>query len=487
MATIRQGAIGMMVVAGLALPACSGQGTTHDGAPAPGVDYHGRPGRGDEVRTADDPQSTFAMDVDTASYGYTRRLIGEGRLPERDNVRPEEFVNAFNQGYAEPPSDGFAVHADGSHLPRTHRGGGDLRLLRVGLQTRSEVDRQDAALTFVVDVSGSMAEPGRLDLVQDALRTLVDQLRPSDSVAIVAFSSRARVVREMTRVSEKSALRAAIDDLRPEESTNLEAGLVLGYRVARDGFRPGATNRVIILSDGLANVGNTRSAPIVAQIQEEARKQIALLGVGVGSEYGDKLMEQLADKGDGFVVYVSERAQARKVFVERLPATLSVRALDAKVQVTFDAHAVRSYRLIGYANRAVADENFRNDNVDGGEVGPGHSVTALYAVRLADRVVGDDRVARVDVRWLDPRGRKASEATATINVSDVDADFAESNAHLRVCYAAAYLAEVLRHSPFAADVRLADLSAVADDAAARTEDPAVRDLARVIARAAELV
>ena len=260
----------------------------------------------------------------------------------------------------------------------------DERLLRVGLQTRADSpeDRADAALTFVIDVSGSMGDPGKLDLAKDALHNLIDQLRPNDSVAIVTFNSSARVIRPMTSVSRKATLHAAIDELRAEGSTNLAAGFEAGYRVAREGFRPGATNRVVILSDGLANTGATDASTILARVRDEAAKQITLLGVGVGSDYGDALMEQLADRGDGYVVYVSERDQARRLFAERLPATVPIRAMDAKAQVTFDPTTVASYRLIGYDDRAVADSSFRNPNVDGGEVEAGHSVTALYAVRL---------------------------------------------------------------------------------------------------------
>ncbi len=339
-----------------------------------------------EVDAGREPQSTFAIDIDTASYNSpgARSSTATGPIPR--TVRPEEFINYFRQDYPQPSGDGFTVAMDGARLPRSHEAAGDLRLLRVGLQTRAEdaVSRPDAALTFVIDVSGSMAEPGRLDLVQDALHTLVDQLRDTDQVAIVAYESDARVLREMTPVRSRAALHGAIDDLAPGGSTNLEDGLVTGYRVARDGFVRGATNRVILLSDGLANVGNTTAEPILRQIREEAAKQIALLGVGVGSEYGDALMERLADEGDGFVSTSRSGTQARRLFVHRLPATLTVRALDAKVQVTFDPATVASYRLVGYENRLVAAEDFRNDRVDGGEVGPGHSVTALYVVRVRE-------------------------------------------------------------------------------------------------------
>jgi Ca-activated chloride channel family protein len=457
-------------------------------SPAPyGSAGYGPDGFATEVDPASQPQSTFAMDVDTASYGYARNLIQQGRRPSPQDVRPEEFVNAFRQDYPQPSGDGFSVTVDGMRLPEAHhaRSGGDVRLLRIGLQTRGEdrEQRRDAALTFVIDVSGSMGDPGKLDMVKQALHTLVDQLRPSDSVAIVTFSDNARVVRPMTRIAERSDLHAAIDELRIEGSTNLEAGLVKGYQVAREGFRTGLTNRVILLSDGLANTGDTEAAPILAQVREEAEKQITLLGVGVGSDYGDQLMEQLADRGDGYVVYVSELAQARKVFVEQLPATLSVRALDAKVQVTFDAATVAGYRLIGYDDRKLAASAFRNDRVDGGEVGPGHSVTALYTVRL--RGSSTSRVALAQVRWQDPATREPRETMATVTVTNLGGSFADASPRLQVCYAAAYFAEALRHSPYGSEVRLIDLSRMASSAAGRTGDADVADLADLIRRAGE--
>jgi Ca-activated chloride channel family protein len=453
---------------------------------------------GGSTSTKDDPQSTFAVDVDTASYGYARRQILAGQRPSPSTIRPEEFVNAFDQDYPEPAGDGFAVHADGARLPEGAPAAGDVRLMRVGLQTRSEPDigRTDTTLTFVVDTSGSMSEPGRLDLVRDALHTLVDQLRPTDAVAIVAFSSSARVVRDTTRLTDRAALHSAIDRLQPEANTNLEDGLLLGYRVARSGFRPGTSNRVVVLSDGLANTGSTDANRILDQVREEAAKQIALLGVGVGSDYGDALMERLADGGDGFVVYVSEPAQARDVFVRRLPATLAVRALDAKVQVTFDPSTVSAYRLIGYENRAVADGSFRNDRVDGGEVGPGHSVTALYEVHLARNAGRDAPAARVDVRWLDPANRAPTEASHPVRVADLDGAFASAAPRLWVTYCAASLAESLRAGGTgdtgdeartgSGRTTVDGLIGIARSAAERTGDPAVAELADLTARAARL-
>ena len=482
---VRLGTLGLMItlVAG-----CSASGGTGRSAPAvgnAGRPYVESPGPVAEANPAERPTSTFGMDVDTASFGYARRTLRDGRRPDPATVRPEEFVNALRQEYRDPAGDGFTVQADGAELPESHRspGGNADRIMRIGLQTRHDTAgrRPDAALTFVVDVSGSMGEPGKLDLVKDALRTLIEQLRPTDSVAIVAYDDTARTLREMTSVHEMRSLVDAVDGLRVGGSTNLEAGLVRGYEVARAGFRPGASNRVVLLSDGLANVGDTTAAPILSRVREAAAKQIALLGVGVGSDYGDALMEQLADKGDGFVVYVSEPEQARKVFVDRLPATLAVRALDAKVQVTFDPAAVRSYRLIGYDDRGLNASDFRDDRVDGGEVGPGHSVTALYAVRLKPDATG--RVAEARVRWLDPTSREASEQAAAVMVEDLARGFAAATPRLRLDYAAAYFAESLRDSAYGREVRLADLAGIAGTIG---DDPEAADLASLIRTADRL-
>jgi Ca-activated chloride channel family protein len=474
-----------VVIAGCSASARNGGG--NQSATAPYSQRGGdRPGIGQVVNPAQQPDSTFAIDIDTASYYFARRQILDGSKPDPSTVRPEEFVNAFRQDYPQPEGNGFTVNVDGARLPRTHRvpdGAGEERLLRIGLQTRADTpaDRPDAALTFVIDVSGSMGETGKLDLVQDALDYLIDQLRPTDSVAIVAFNDDAKVLREMTPVRNKGNLHSAVAQLRAGGSTNLEAGLVTGYRVARDGYISGASNRVILLSDGLANVGDTTADPILRQVREEAAKQIALLGVGVGSDYGDALMERLADAGDGFVTYVSEQSQARQLFVTRLPATLTVRALDAKVQVTFDPSVVVNYRLIGYEDRALPPSAFDNNRVDGGEVGPGHSVTALYVVSVRSGVRG--QVAEARIRWLDPQGRDAHEQAAAISMTDLGGEFPDASPRLRVDYAAAYLAELLRRSQYGNEVRRADLESIVRDAFADTDDVQVDELATLIDRA----
>jgi Ca-activated chloride channel family protein len=487
------------------------QSVPGQGAPAPGeaAPPAGLGPGAARSQTATSYLSTFALDVDTASYGFARRALTEGRLPDPATVRPEEFVNQFNQGYPEPEGNGFSISTDGGRLSGSDEG--DVRMLRIGLQTKaaSQGTRRDANLTFVIDTSGSMAEPGRLDLVKDALHTLIDQLRPSDRVAIVAYESEPRTVQRMISAAQKERLHSAVDELQAGSSTNMEAGMVLGYREARRGFRAGVTNRVIIASDGLANTGATDSATILRQVADEAHQGISLLCVGVGSEYGDSLMEELADHGDGRAVYVSERAKAREMFVRELPATLELRARDAKAQVAFDSAQVESFRLIGYDNRGLKAEDFRDDTVDGGEIGPGHSVTALYAVRL--RPGADGHVGDVTVRWQDPDTREAQENGRTITVGDLAPDlWSAGSPRLRVAVAAAYFAEVLRdgsqghpprspyvtpaQGPFITQGRVPGEAWVELDLLAKflnlgsstEEDPAVFELSGLIKRAQSL-
>ncbi|WP_245642365.1 vWA domain-containing protein [Nonomuraea candida] len=422
--------------------------------------------------------STFALDVDTASYGYARRTLQEGRWPAPAEIRPEEWVNAFRQGYAQPTGDGFSVHVDGARLP-----GRDEAVMRVGLQTRASeaAERRPANLTFVVDVSGSMAEAGRLDLVKSALRKLLDQLAPGDQVSIVSFSGQAEVLASMTPLTARDELVAAVDRLAIGGSTNLESGMVTGYREAAKAFRPAATNRVILLSDGLANQGSTQWQNILAQVKEHAGKQVTLLTVGVGRDYGDELMEQLADNGDGMAVYVSSEEEAARLFVEQLPATIELRARDAKAQVVFNPSVVEGYRLIGYDNRALSAEEFRDDSRDGGEIGPGHSVTALYALTLKPGAEG--QLAQATVRWQDPDTRAASEAGEALRSDQLSGSiWTEAPIRLQVDVVVAAFAVYLRdREAFGLD--LATLGEHAARLAAASEDPMVSELAGLVERA----
>ncbi|MGW1538950.1 YfbK domain-containing protein [Streptomyces sp. NPDC002309] len=430
--------------------------------------------------------STFALDVDTASYGYARRTLAEGRRPHPSTIRPEEFVNSFRQDYERPDGNGFSVTVDGARTTTE-----DWSLVRVGLATRpaeDEEERPPAALTFVIDVSGSMAEPGRLDLAKDSLAVMTGRLRDDDSVALVTFSDRAETVLPMTRLgTDRDGVLGVIDSLQVQQSTNLGAGVEAGYETAVEGRREGATNRVVLVSDALANTGDTDADTILERIDGARREHgITLFGVGVGSDYGDELMERLADRGDGHTTYVSTAEEAREVFCEELPQHVDLTARDAKAQVAFDPETVSQFRLIGYENREVADEDFRDNRVDGGEIGPGHTVTALYAVRT--RPGAEGHLATATVRWLDPATRAAHEESGQVETATLDASVRGASDRFQVTTVAAYFADALRredsrHSPLPGAPDLRALADHADVLARRTEDEEVRQLAAAIDQA----
>ncbi|MFG2373774.1 von Willebrand factor type A domain-containing protein [Streptomyces sp. NPDC048504] len=437
----------------------------------------------DKVAPSPDYLSTFALDVDTASYGYARRVLADGRLPDPSTIRPEEFVNSFRQDYDRPDGNGFTVTVDGARTDSS-----TWSLVRVGLATRtadSADERPPAALTFVIDVSGSMSETGRLDLAKKSLDEMTDRLRDDDSVALVTFSDEAETVLPMTRLDgHRGQVHDAIDELETQSSTNLGAGVETGYATATEGLRKGATNRVVLISDGLANTGDTSADSILDRIADERRDHgITLFGVGVGSDYGDALMEKLADKGDGHTAYVSDDADARKVFVDQLPQNIDLTARDAKAQVAFDPETVAQFRLIGYEDRKVADDDFRDDNVDGGEIGPGHTVTALYAVRT--RPGADGHLATASVRWLDPDTRAPHENSGELETDALHDSLSSAPTTFQVTAVAAYFADTLRSPEDSAGTLpgnpgLGQLAARAHALAKETEDTDVRQLAEAI-------
>ncbi|MEU4084177.1 vWA domain-containing protein [Streptomyces aureus] len=452
-------------------------------------DEQGEQSDAPEATPSADYLSTFALDVDTASYGYARRTLAGGRLPDPTTVRPEEFVNSFRQDYPRPDGNGFSVSVDGARTDD-----GRWSLVRVGLATRpadSERERPPAALTFVIDISGSMAEPGRLDLARESLDTMTDRLRDDDSVALVTFSDEAETVLPMTRLGgHRARVHRAVASLEPTDSTNLGAGVRTGYATAVHGLREGATNRVVLISDGLANTGDTDADTILERISSARRRHgITLFGVGVGSDYGDALMERLADKGDGHTTYVAGRDDALTVFCDQLPQNIDLTARDAKAQVAFDPETVEQFRLIGYDDRKVADEDFRDDRVDGGEVGPGHTVTALYAVRTRPGASG--HLATATVRWLDPSSRAPHEESQDLETGDLREGVWTSAYSFQVTAVAAYFADALRSGdarrrPLPGVPSLGELSSRARTLANVTEDEDVSALATAIGQARDL-
>ena len=414
------------------------------------------------IDTEDDHLSTFALDVDTGSYTIMRRYVTDGNLPPEDAVRVEEFVNYFDQDYAYPPAgQAFAIHTDSAPFPfaETER----YRMLRVGIQGYAvpPEERKDVSLTFVIDVSGSMDRENRLELVKRSLELLVEQLRSTDSVSIVVYGSESRVVLEPTSGAETRAILEAIHALRPEGATNAEAGLRLAYKQAIQAFKPGQINRVILCSDGVANVGNTGAESIWEAIKGYASEGVTLTTIGFGmGNYNDVLMEQLADNGDGFYAYVDTLREAERLFVENLTSTLQAIAREAKVQVDLNPEVVARYRLIGFENRAIADEDFRDDTVDAGEIGAGHNVTALYEVKLHPDAAG--RIATVYLRWEDPDTREVTELNQDLNSSDMADSFGSAPPRFQWDVVVAEYAEILRGSYWAEGSTLASVLEEAD-------------------------
>ena len=414
------------------------------------------------VDTEDDRYSTFAMDVDTASYVVTRTFLTDGYMPDRDSVRVEEFVNYFEQVYEEPEEGAFSITIDGSPSQfglDTHH------MIRVGLQgkTIANEDRKDATLIFTIDVSGSMNREDRLGLVKRSLRLLVDELRDADKVGIVIYGSSGSILLEPTSADQKTTIINAIDALSSGGSTYVEQGLELAYRMAADEADPERITRVIVLSDGVANVGSTGSESILATIKDYVDEGVTLTTVGFGmGNYNDVLMEQLANDGNGTYHYVDTLAEARRLFVEDLTGTLQYIAADAKIQVEFDADSVRSYRLLGYENRDVADEDFRNDEVDAGEVGAGHTVTALYEIKINDDVTDDATLATVRVRYENPDSGVVSEIEESVTKGDLSTEFTEAPARYQLTAVVAEFAELLRQSYWAREGSLSDVETEAD-------------------------
>ncbi len=434
------------------------------------------------IDTEDDHLSTFGMDVDTASYSVTRRYLRDGYLPPPEAVRVEEFVNTFDYNYRPPSAEAFAVHIEGA--PSRFGEGKRLQLLRIGIQGRVVPDenRKDALLTFVIDVSGSMEMENRLGLVKRALTLLVEQLRPGDKVAIVVYGSRARIVLPHTGIEGREEILAAIHSLAPEGVTNAEEGLRLGYSLASRNARVNGINRIILCSDGVANVGETGADGILRVIRSHVEEGITLttLGFGMGN-FNDVLMEQLANNGDGSYAYIDTFNEAKRVFVENLTGTLQLIAKDAKVQVDFNPQVVSRFRLLGYENRRLDHEDFRDDKADGGEIGSGHSVTALYEIKLHEGATG--QLATVFIRHEDPDTRRISEINEEISTTQLNKTFEVASPEFQLAATVAEFAEILRESFWAQEGSLEAVSRSIDGIAPVIHNEQVNELRHLVSRA----
>ena len=434
------------------------------------------------IDTEDDHLSTFAMDVDTGSYSVTRRYLTDGYLPPPEAVRVEEFVNAFDYNYDPPTDSAFAIHIDGA--PSKFGEGKRLQLLRIGLQGRVIPDehRKDARLTFVIDVSGSMKKENRLELVKKALKLLVYQLRPTDKVGIVVYGSHGRLVLPHTGIGRRTEILAAINSLSPSGSTNAEEGLRIGYDLAWRNASVNHINRVILCSDGVANVGKTGPDAILKEIRTYVDKGITLSTVGFGmGNYNDVLMERLANTGNGNYAYVDTLSEAKRIFVENVTGTLQLIAKDAKIQVDFNPEVISRFRLLGYENRRLEHEQFRDDSVDAGEVGSGHQVTALYEVKLHPDATG--KMATVSIRYADADSHRVTEVSEEITVSQLHESFDTAPATYRLAAAVAEFAEILRESYWAKDGSLDSVHHVVKDAFPEIDSSGVVELMYLVNKA----
>jgi Ca-activated chloride channel family protein len=409
------------------------------------------------IDTEDDHLSTFATDVDTGSYTIVRKYLHDGHLPPEKAVRVEEFVNYFKYGYPAPHEDAFAVYAEAAPW-EFGTGRKNSYLLRLGLKAKqvSEEDRKPAILTFIIDVSGSMGREDRLGLVKKALRLLIEKLNEQDRIGISVYGSRGRKLMDYKGLDEKDKILTEIEMLQAGGSTYAEEGIRIGYEMADQAYKKGYINRVILCSDGVANVGQTGADEILKLIKEKADKGITLSSIGFGmGNFNDVLLEKLGDKGNGHYAYVDTIAEARRIFEENLTGTLQVVARDVKVQVDFNPEVVRSYRLIGYENRDVPDEKFRDDKYDGGEIGAGHSVTALYELKLWPDKKGI--IATTYVRYKpvlsrvegDAEAATVTEFKSSITTGELNKSFDNSTKEFRLASTVAEFAEILRKSYWA--------------------------------------
>ena len=441
-------------------------------------------GKNPWVDAAKDHLSTFAADVDTASYTISRRKLNEGTLPPTAAVRVEEFVNYFKYS-SPPPAAGspFSVVMDAAPSPLAP----DHHVLRVSVATRakSQAERKPANLVFLVDVSGSMGSADKLGLAQQSLRILTSNLGPRDSVSLVTYAGNTRVVLPPTGMEHRDRILAAIDDLSSGGSTAMGSGLDLAYEQAMKGLLPGAISRVIVLSDGDANVGAVGHHQLLSIIESRAKAGVFLSTVGFGrGNYKDTAMEQLADKGNGQAFYIDSPSAAKRVFAEQLGSTLEVVAKDVKLQVDFDASLVAKYRLVGYENRDIKDEQFRDDQVDAGEIGAGHQVTALYELQLTPSgKLSPAPLAMVRVRHKAPDGDKAIESTYAMTSAPAGS-FDAAPADFRFAFAVSAFADVLRGADEAKGWSLDRIAEVARDAAGN--DPDRAELITLIGKARAL-
>ncbi len=413
-------------------------------------------------RTTEHPVSTFSIDVDTGAYSNIRRLLNVGRLPPHDAVRVEELINYFSYDYPVPDENSgpFNVITELGPTPWNPAS----YLLHIGLKGY-ELPKEAipaANLVFLIDVSGSMQSPSKLELLKSSLKLLAKALRPQDRIAIVVYAGASGIVLDTVAGDQKAKVLGALEGLTAGGSTNGGAGIRLAYTMAEQAFIPGGVNRVLLATDGDFNVGTVSFETLKNLIEEKRKTGISLTTLGFGTgNYNDQLMEQLADVGNGHYAYIDNLNEARKVLLEEMTSTLHTIAKDVKIQIEFNPDQVAEYRLIGYENRALNREDFNNDNVDAGEIGAGHSVTALYEIALAgsggeridalryqpEETAGDhpnNELAYLRLRYKTPDSEKSALLAQPILVSDIIDELNNTTERFRYAAAVAAFGQLLR-------------------------------------------
>jgi Ca-activated chloride channel homolog len=421
------------------------------------------------------PVSTFSIDVDTGSYANVRRFLNGGQLPPKDAVRLEELVNYFPYAYPLPQGDApFGVSTELAVTPWNP----DTRLLRIAIKAsdRSVDELPPANLVFLVDVSGSMQRREGLPMVQGTLKLLVDQLRPQDRVSLVTYAGASQVVLDSTPGSDKAAIRAAIDQLTAGGSTAGESGIQLAYRQAGKHLIDGGINRILLATDGDFNVGISDFDSLKQLAADKRKSGVSLTTLGFGVDnYNERLMEQLADAGNGNYAYIDNLREARKVLVDQLGSTLATVASDVKLQLEFNPAEVSEYRLLGYENRTLEREDFSNDKIDAGEIGAGHTVTALYEIvpaggkgwlePLRYQASAQPASKSGELAWLRIRYKAPGEASSRLLERPIARDEAKpvaaASEDLRFAAAVAAFAQQLKDGRYTGDFDLAQSIALA--------------------------
>ena len=468
-----------------AVPPEAGGSANPNDRPLPLMYFEGH-GVNPFIDADEDALSTFALDGDTASYEILALYLAQPALPPPDAVRVEEFINSLPQDY--PAAEGaLGLHLDAAPSPFGEEG---YVLLRVGVSNPApRTERGPVSLIFVVDVSGSMEADNRIGVARDVIAGLAGMMTARDRAAIVTYGDRASLVSGFADGDRRQEIADAARALITGGSTYAEEGLRLAYNLAGDELERGQQVRIVLLSDGVANVGATGPDSILGLVDQQAQRQATLtsIGVGISGNYNDVLMEALANRGNGTYHYVADREAANRYLEESARGVFTEAARDARIQVEFNPAAVRKYRLIGYENRAVSDEDFRDDSLDFGEPGFARDVTALYELRLEEGAAPDGVLATARLRWLDPDTSEAVEIEAGIAVSAIATDIGSAGPYFRQTAAAAEFAELLRKSFWAQCGSIDAVSELLDGVSADLgEQRDYRELVRRVGAASEL-